>query len=121
MLVDIHPVADHKHVKYEQDGEWIDVGLVERSSEFFPDITSSEKVLEQTVELGLFEATSHATYARIDYVESVEDWESYIIRPKTEGFSGSDDLIAEALKRFANGEECLRVHTGFNVATYVAK
>ena len=121
MLVDIHPVADHKHVKYEHDGEWLDGGLVKRSLDFFPDITSSEKVLERTVELGLFEPTSHETYARIDYVESVEDWESYITRPKTEGFSGNDDLISEALKRLANGQECLRVHTEFNVATYVAK
>jgi hypothetical protein len=119
-LVDIHPVATHKQLKMEQSGEWIDIGMIERSSSFFPDITSGEKVLARTIDLGLFERVSFTTYERIDHVESVDDWNNYITRPRTEGFKGDEDALAAGLERLAAGGDCLRVHTEYQVATYVS-
>ena len=119
-LVDIHPVATHKQLKIEQSGEWVGIGMIERSSLFFPDITSSEKVLARTIDLGLFERASFTTYERIDYVESIDDWENYITRPRTEGFKGDDAALAAGLERLRAGDECLRVHTEYLVATYVS-
>jgi hypothetical protein len=119
-LVDIHPVAAHKTLKTEQSGEWVSIGLIERSSSFFPDITSSEKVLARSIDLGLFEQASFTTYERVDYVESVDDWANYITRPRTEGFAGNDAALAAGLERLAAGDESLRVHTEYQVATYVS-
>ena len=119
MLIDIHPVADHKKVLAENSGTWSEIGFVERSSSFFPDITSSERILALTVKTRLFQVISKTTYDRIDYVESIDDWEKYITRPRTDGFSGDEADISEALTRLEAAEECLRVHTSFNVATYL--
>jgi hypothetical protein len=113
-------VATHKNLKIEQSGEWVSIGLIERSSSFFPDITSSEKVLARTIDLGLFERVSFTTYERVDYVESVDGWEKYITRPRTEGFAGNDAALAAGLERLAAGDECLRVHTEYRVATYIS-
>ncbi len=118
ILVDIHPEADHKRVLIEESGSWGEIGLVERSRSFFPDITSSEKVLARTIESGLFKPITRTTYERIDYVESTADWATYITCPRTEGYSGDAVEISKALARLDAGEECLRVHTKFNVATY---
>ena len=93
---------------------------MERTQSFFPEITSSEKVLARTTELGLFEERSLEKYERIDFVESLDDWASYITRPRTNGFVGDDETLAQGLERLSAGEECLRVHTEFQVATYVA-
>ena len=119
-MIDIHPVATHKKLNIEQSGEWVGIGLIERSSSFFPDITSSEKVLARTTDLGLFERTSFSTYERIDYVESVDDWANYITRPRTDGFAGDIAALATGLERLAANNECLRVHTEYQVATYVS-
>ena len=119
-MVDIHPVATHKNLKLEQSGQWVSIGLIKRSSSFFPDITSSEKVLARTTDLGLFERESFFTYERIDYVETTDDWASYITRPRTEGFAGDDAALAAGLERLAETDQCLRVHTEYQVATYVS-
>ena len=113
-------MATHKQLKIEQSDEWVGIGLIERSSSFFPDITSSEKVLARTIDLGLFEQASFTTYERVDYVESVDDWANYITRPRTEGFAGNDAALVAGLERLAAGDECLRVHTEYQVATYVS-
>jgi hypothetical protein len=118
LLVDIHPVAAHKAVRVEQSGSWHEIGVVERADSIFTEITSSEKVLAKTVETGLFERISHSTYVRIDYAESVEDWQEYLVRPRTAGWAGDDEELSKALERLDAGEECLRVDTEFRVATY---
>ena len=118
MLVDIHPSPQHKVVKFEESGTWRDIGLVERVSSIFSDIDSSEKVLERTLESGLFAQDSSETYERVDYVESVNDWDEYLQHSKTAGFSGDREALSRALRRLDRGEECLRVHTEFRVASY---
>lgn len=113
-------MATHKQLKLEQSGEWVGIGMIERSSSFFPDITSGEKALARTIDLGLFERTTFTTYERIDYVESIDDWKNYITRPRTEGFNGDDTALTTGLERLAAGDECLRVHTEYLVATYIS-
>jgi len=118
LLVDIHPTAQHKTLKYQEAGCWNKIGEVERTDDIFTAIQSGEELLKHTVETGLFRQMTSFTFNRVDYVESVTDWKEYLKRRRTRGFVGDEHTLQHALQRLEADDECLRVHSEYQVATY---
>ena len=75
-------------------------------------------MLGRTVDTGLFGQITSGTFDRVDYVESVADWDDYLKRRRTRGFVGNENALQRALRRLKAGDECLRVHSEYQVATY---
>jgi len=118
LLIDIHPIAKHKTIEYQESERWNKIGVIERTDDIFLAIQSGEKLLEHTVEVGLFRQMTSHTFNRVDYVESVTDWAEYLKRRRTRGFVGDENALQRALQRLEADDECLRVHSEYQVATY---
>lgn len=115
MLVDIHPAAVHKRVMGLRNGDWREIGLIERVPDFLADVHRSEAQLRHEVEAGTFRIVGDELFTRVDVFETADEWPDYLERPKTHGFTGDESAVGEALERLAGGEECLRVESVYRV------
>lgn len=103
---------------FDTPGSLREIGAVGRTPDFLSEIASAESELTRTVETGLFEQVLSDVYERVDYAESSADWQDYVTRPHSSGFTGDELALADALQRLDAGDDCLRVHADFQVASY---
>jgi hypothetical protein len=121
LLVDIHPVARPKQLVFEQSGTWSHIGVVERTEDFMSSIGSSETMIGRTVEAGLFAPVTSTVHERIDYFESVADWEQHLNRAHTLGVVADESVLKRVLERLDRGEPCLRTESSYKVGTYAKR
>ena len=81
-------------------------------------IDSSEMMLGRTVKAGMFAPVASSVHERIDYFESVADWEQHLNRAHTLGVVADEIVLKRALERLDRGEACLRTESSYKVGTY---